>query len=476
MPIDPALFNKVAEKIASQASTEAMIGLPLLGTAVGGVTGAGMGALYNAFSDKPELFYDDLGRGAARGALTGGGAGLGMSAGHAATVGTDDEPRAVGLGGRAGAGLGYILGRALIARDDDAPAKARVKKKKKTKKASAPTPSVQGTQPMGINLNLLRKVAKVYEAAESVDNMPVKHTRESHKKCAPGEFGLNKEGADPRAMMVGGSGKTAPKPPAIPLPDKNMAVDMSAFPGGHNTAAGIPRQTTMQEIRQVMRDNPFAALDTLNMPQRQVVPGYSRNPAAGITKTNSARQFGASVKQALDPALGMAGLGGAGGALAGGLSGLIAPGEYEDEDGNVKRRGRLSAALQRALGMGAVGAGLGGAYGMYDREGSGKAVDFARQLYQSLMGGGSAKPEPKTAPSPVTYNTPADGPAKTFNTADPLGDATARGLENFSQMRDLVPAATTNTRATPRGKMTFNLENPTGLATDMGLENFMPTK
>jgi hypothetical protein len=211
-------------------------------------------------------------------------------------------------------------------------------------------------------------------------------------------------------------------------------------------------------------------------PETGKVIRYDTENAPQTEKQNSALQFGASVKQALDPALGMAGLGGAGGALAGGLSGLIAPGEYEDEDGNLKRRGRLSTALQRALGMGAVGAGLGGAYGMYDREGSGKAVDFARQLYQSLMGGGSAKPEPKTAPSPVTYNTPADGPAKTFNTADPLGDATARGLENFSQMRDLVPAATTNTRATPRGKMTFNLENPTGLATDMGLENFMPTK
>lgn len=40
----------------------------------------------------------------------------------------------------------------------------------------------------------LRKTAKVYEAAEPVDGMQPKKTYESHKKCAPGEFGMNKEG------------------------------------------------------------------------------------------------------------------------------------------------------------------------------------------------------------------------------------------------------------------------------------------
>ncbi|NDC55392.1 MAG: hypothetical protein EBZ69_00945 [Alphaproteobacteria bacterium] len=34
----------------------------------------------------------------------------------------------------------------------------------------------------------------VYDAGESVQNMPVKKTEESHKKCSPGEFGMNKEG------------------------------------------------------------------------------------------------------------------------------------------------------------------------------------------------------------------------------------------------------------------------------------------
>jgi len=48
------------------------------------------------------------------------------------------------------------------------------------------------------------------------------------------------------------------------------------------------------------------------------------------------------------------------GAGLGGLYGLINPGEYEDEVGNVRRRGRLSGALRGALGGGALG-GLAGA-------------------------------------------------------------------------------------------------------------------
>lgn len=35
----------------------------------------------------------------------------------------------------------------------------------------------------------------VYEAGEGVKNMPIKQVQESHKKCAPGEFGMNKEGS-----------------------------------------------------------------------------------------------------------------------------------------------------------------------------------------------------------------------------------------------------------------------------------------
>lgn len=47
---------------------------------------------------------------------------------------------------------------------------------------------------MAINLELLTKAAKVYEATESVDGMSPKTVYESHKKCAPGEFNMHKEG------------------------------------------------------------------------------------------------------------------------------------------------------------------------------------------------------------------------------------------------------------------------------------------
>ena len=395
---------------------------------------------------------------------------------------------------------------------------------------------------MGIDLNLLRKVAKVYEAADSVDNMPVKHTRESHKKCAPGEFGLNKEGNEymspgRRAKQHGQEHELSvydnsdyrnhtrgrqPAPgfkylerayldPAIRNRDEHNRrlggtyPNDEVFPGSYAVDRAVRGDQPDQayDFQRAIRDADFEALqhsDIAKAPlpgllgaaikgpsqyaaaqryagaqgnaaasrqqyneymqgagrgkhpfiQQQIpesavpapmgkrfpfsgavdkiekavgrgiapyeqklqgpadlqklynqLPKLPRRPfddaaapAAPAVKKSSALQFGAAVKQALHPALGMAGLGGAGGLIAGGLSGLIAPGEYEDEDGNVKRRGRLSTALQRALGMGAVGAGLGGAYGMYDREGSGKAVDFARQLYQSLMGGGGKAKQP----------------------------------------------------------------------------------
>lgn len=47
---------------------------------------------------------------------------------------------------------------------------------------------------MGVDPELLTKAAKVYEASEAVDGAKPKEVYESHKKCAPGEFNMNKEG------------------------------------------------------------------------------------------------------------------------------------------------------------------------------------------------------------------------------------------------------------------------------------------
>lgn len=49
---------------------------------------------------------------------------------------------------------------------------------------------------MSVSSELLLKAAKVYEAAESVEGMKPKEVYESHKKCAPGEFNMHKEGAE----------------------------------------------------------------------------------------------------------------------------------------------------------------------------------------------------------------------------------------------------------------------------------------
>lgn len=54
--------------------------------------------------------------------------------------------------------------------------------------------SKRGAAAMSINPELLQKAAKVYEAAESVEGVKPKEVYESHKKCAPGEFNMHKEG------------------------------------------------------------------------------------------------------------------------------------------------------------------------------------------------------------------------------------------------------------------------------------------
>ena len=61
-------------------------------------------------------------------------------------------------------------------------------------------------------------------------------------------------------------------------------------------------------------------------------------------------------------------MGGGGAALAGGLYGLMSPGEetvYDDmgRPAGTRRKSRLMSALRNAAMFGAGGAGLGGAYG-----------------------------------------------------------------------------------------------------------------
>lgn len=101
-------------------------------------------------------------------------------------------------------------------------------------------------------------------------------------------------------------------------------------------------------------------------------------------KKSAALSFGEKVAAGFDMSSIMnTGLGGAAlGAGLGGLYGLLAPGE----DGEGKRRGRLSGALRGALGGGLLGGGA-AAVGEAASPGFGRgAYDYAHGLYNSMFG------------------------------------------------------------------------------------------
>lgn len=103
---------------------------------------------------------------------------------------------------------------------------------------------------MAISQELLVKAAKVYEAAESVEGMKPKQVFESHKKCAPGEFGMNKEGGEKQAVVgttlgaLGGAvgGKPGKKMRAVGRGAlKGLGTDVGAILGGGTGALlGLP--------------------------------------------------------------------------------------------------------------------------------------------------------------------------------------------------------------------------------------------
>jgi len=91
---------------------------------------------------------------------------------------------------------------------------------------------------MAIDPELLTKAAKVYEAAESVEGMKPKEVYESHKKCAPGEFNMHKEGTAQlqRAVTKLARQQLAATPM---MPERSMSANVQRkineykAPGGH---------------------------------------------------------------------------------------------------------------------------------------------------------------------------------------------------------------------------------------------------
>lgn len=179
---------------------------------------------------------------------------------------------------------------------------------------------------MSINPELLTKAAKVYEAGEAVDGPKPKEVMESHKKCAPGEFGMNKEGY---AQLQNAISKMARQHVKQALTDVDIA---------HGLMIGGP---------------------TVFTPGRSAYMGAGAGGAGG------------------------AGLGG----LLGALYGAYNPGDentHNDHGAVVgqKRRSRLHGALRGLAGGGllggAAGAGLGGAAGYVNAD----LLEQARKQYQ----------------------------------------------------------------------------------------------
>lgn len=84
-------------------------------------------------------------------------------------------------------------------------------------------------------------------------------------------------------------------------------------------------------------------------------------------------------------------MGGAGGAMAGGLAGLVAPGQEDvyDDYGNVvgrKQRSRFGAMARGILGGGAAGLAAGGAAGHFAPEHMNNAMNYMQQQGKNLYG------------------------------------------------------------------------------------------
>lgn len=375
---------------------------------IGALIGAGAGGKGNRLSGAIH--------GGARGFGTALGAGLGsvgVGAPMGGMAGYFGAPTTGGYAGlAAGGGLGgyggYHTGAGLaeLITGDKAPW-SREKKKEKKKKDT-------------------EKQSKVYEAAESVENMPIKQTKMNHKKCTPGEFGaMVKEAAPPMARLMQGVGgavgsaltQGAPQAAqkAMLAQRKNLRPVMGGVPGGN------ARQSLQQAGRAAYQDavdgnvgraalagaagagagyasNYFPAYDAETQrlqtqsgtkPALQGLQGI-RAATQGIgsrIKGSSARDFGAHVKQSfIQQYLPAAGLGAGVGAGMGALGGLINPGEEDeyDDEGRVigrKQRSRFGAMLQNALMGAGVGGLAGGAAQHFAPNQTNQALDYVRSLF-----------------------------------------------------------------------------------------------
>lgn len=167
-----------------------------------------------------------------------------------------------------------------------------------------------------------------------------------------------------RVPAGGGAGGLPPTPPVIQMPD--------SFPWRRNLPGpnGTPAQNNLLKYLGLGGAGVAGAGGTAYALSGGEEPAAA--PVPTPTPTPATQQQGGlmGMLAGMSPAQRNALIGGAGGALAGGLYGLMSPGEetvYDDmgRPAGTRRKSRLMSALRNAAVVGGLGAGAGGLYGAY---------------------------------------------------------------------------------------------------------------
>lgn len=210
---------------------------------------------------------------------------------------------------------------------------------------------------MPVSQELLSKVAKVYEAAEAVEGMKPKEVYESHKKCAPGEFNMNKEGAfayDNSGVDQWNAMRTNYK---LPQGFGLAGAGLGALTGGLYGASTAQKGKRQGAILRGILGGAltggagglgagFALRSALPEMQRQGI-GTDLKGIKSLLTAKSDQEFMDSryrdmlgkSKQEVEDSLGRAALFGGGAGLLGGglLTGAIMPEQKDDDEDNNKK-------------------------------------------------------------------------------------------------------------------------------------------
>ena len=136
----------------------------------------------------------------------------------------------------------------------------------------------------------------VYDAGESVQNMPIKKTEESHKQCSPGEFGMNKEGN--LAQHIKWLAEKQAGPVSEYLSGFNPLNWYGGTILGGGAALAMPTRSLKRQAEYDSSDNALRALANVLVPGMGPYNGFKRI-GAGI---RSPEMKGIKARQQLDKA------------------------------------------------------------------------------------------------------------------------------------------------------------------------------